>query len=158
MSVWIFFPRVCFHEYCSPKQTKTETVAERQRVESEEKKGGKLKKKKSGSGVRLDRCSDTSDRKIIHRDASLDTRFISLPSFRVSSRVCLYSACVCVTPPPRPLSHTHRRQNNISSQSCPSTTFCFITSSCILSEGEEKRKKEKEAPSPEPNPITRNRM
>lgn len=46
MSVWIFFPRDCFHEYCSPEQTKTETVAERQRVESEEKKGGKFKKKK----------------------------------------------------------------------------------------------------------------
>lgn len=50
------------------------------------------------SAARSDRCGDTSDREIIHSDVSLDTRFISLPLFHLSSGLCLYSAwaCVCV--------------------------------------------------------------
>lgn len=110
----------------------------------------------------MDRCSDTSDRKIIHRDASLDTRFISLPSFRVSSRVCLYGVCVCVcvaTPPPRPLSHTHTDDKITSARKVvPVQLFASSPARASYRKGRRKEKKKKKAPSPEPNPITRNRM
>lgn len=110
------------------------------------------------SAARSDRCGDTSDREIIHRDVSLDTRFISLPLFHLSSGLCLYSAWVCVCCRLLPL-YTHSHTHTSTSQTCPCATFLPHHRQLVRLIGVGGGEKEKKTPPAlEPNPITRNRM
>lgn len=101
------------------------------------------------SALRLGRCGDMADRKIIHSDSSPDTRFISLPLFHLSSGVCLYGAWVCVSVCLCMCCHS-LHSHTLTTQTCPCATFfffiCLITSSStglsVSGEGERGKKKD----------------